>query len=178
MVVGSSNSSTFIIDSGESRNIASTRDLFSSMHLNSGPIVRMGDDSEIHTKGVGRIDLEHGYFSDVLYVPDLVANLLSVYQMTHTREAKRVTFTPDLVEIVENLSNQVVAIGYAYHQERMYKFSIFLPNSRGQALLSHATDTSKLWNEIFGQMNYKYLQALNKDEMVEGLPSIKSSNGS
>ena len=27
-------------------------------------------------------------------------------------------------------------------------------------------------------MNYKYHQALNKDEMVEGLPSIKSSNGS
>ena len=26
-------------------------------------------------------------------------------------------------------------------------------------------------------MNYKYLQALHKDEMVEGLPPIKSSNG-
>ena len=26
-------------------------------------------------------------------------------------------------------------------------------------------------------MNYKYLQALNKDDMVEGIPSIKSSNG-
>ena len=26
-------------------------------------------------------------------------------------------------------------------------------------------------------MNYKYLQALHKDEMVEGLPQIKSSNG-
>ena len=71
------------------------------MHSNSGPTVRMGDDSKIQTKGVGRIDLEHGYFSDVLYAPYLVANLLAAYQMTHTGEAKRVTFTPDLVEIAE-----------------------------------------------------------------------------
>ena len=131
------------------------------MHSNSGPTVRMGDDSKIQTKGVGRIDLEHGYFNDVLYVLDLIENLLLVYQVTHTVVDKRVTFTPDLVEIAEISSNQVVALGYVDHQARMYRFSKFLPNSRGQALLSHATDTSKLWNEIFGQMNYKYLQALN-----------------
>ena len=44
------NPSTFIIDSGESRNMASTRDIFSSIHLSSGLVVRMGDDFEIHTK--------------------------------------------------------------------------------------------------------------------------------
>ena len=79
--------------------MVSTIELFPSMHSNSGPAVQMGDDSEIQTKGVGRIYMEHGYFSDVLYVPDLVANLLSVYKMTHTGESKRVTFTPNLVEI-------------------------------------------------------------------------------
>ena len=65
--------------------MVSTRDLFSSMHLNAGPIVRMGDDSEIQTKGIGRIDLEHGYFSDVLYVLDLATNFLLVYEMTTMR---------------------------------------------------------------------------------------------
>ena len=73
--------------------------------------------------------------------------------MTHTGEAKRVTFTHDLVEIAEISSNQVVAIGYADHQERMYKLSNFLPNSRGQAILSHANETSKIWHEIFGHMD-------------------------
>ena len=68
-------------------------------------------------------------------------------------------------------------IRYADHQERMYKFSNFLPSSNDQELLSHANDISKQWHERFGHMNYKYLQALYKDEMVEGLPSIKSSNG-
>ena len=57
------------------------RELFSSMSLNVGPIVRMGDDSELQTKGIGRIDLEHGYFSDALYVLDLEANLILDYQI-------------------------------------------------------------------------------------------------
>ena len=53
--------------------------LFSSMSSNAGQVVRMGDDSELQAKGIGRIDLEHGFFSEVLYVLDLAKNLLSVY---------------------------------------------------------------------------------------------------
>ena len=82
-----------------------------------------------------------------------------------------------MVENAKIPSNQVVAIGYAYHQERMYTFSNFLPSSNDQALLSHANETSKIWHERFGHMNNKYLQALHRDEMVEGLPQFKSSNG-
>ena len=99
MVVGSSDPSTFIIDLRSSQHMASVIEIFNSMYLNSGPVVRMGDDSEIQAKEVGRIDLEHGYFSDVLYVPDLEAIFSSFYQMTHKGESKRVTFTPDLIEI-------------------------------------------------------------------------------
>ena len=131
----------------------------------------------IQAKGVGRIDIEDGYFNNVLYVPDLAVDLLLVYQMTHNGEAKRVTFTPYEIEIAEISSNKVVALGYADHQARMYKFSKFLPNSSGKALLSHANETSKLWHDIFGHMNYKYLQELNKDGMVEGIPPINTSNG-
>ena len=81
LVAGTSNSSSFIIDSGASRNMVSRREFFSSMSSNAGPTVRMGDDSEIQTKGISMIDLEHGCFNDVLYVPYLEANLLSVYQI-------------------------------------------------------------------------------------------------
>ena len=97
LVVGTSNSSSFIIDSGDYRYMVATRELFSSMHLNAGPTIRMGDDSKIQTKGIGRIDSEHGYFHEVLYVLHLAENFMSVYQMTHIREEKRVTFTPYMV---------------------------------------------------------------------------------
>ena len=79
-------------------------------------------------------------------------------------------FTPDMVEISEISTDQVIAIGYAYHHEMMCKFSNFLPTSNDQALLSHGNEVSKLWHERFGHMNYKYLQALHRYEMGEGIP--------
>ena len=97
--------------------------------------------------------------------------------MNHTHESKRVKFTPYTVEIVEISTNKVVELGFADHQVRMYKFSHFLPYSRGNVLLTHANDTSKLWHERYGHINNKYLQALSKEGMVEGIPSIKISNG-
>ena len=112
----------------------------------------------------------------MLFVPDLAANLLSVYQMTHIGEAKRVTFTLDTMEIAEISTNKVVALGFVDHNARMYKFSHFLPYSQGNVLLSCANETSKLWHERYGHVNYMYLHALNKEGMVEGIPSVEFSN--
>ena len=97
--------------------------------------------------------------------------------MTHTRDPKRAIFTLDFVEISEISTDQVVTVGYADHRERMYKFSNFLPTSSDQWLHSHANDVSKIWHEIFGLMNYRYLQTLHKEGMVEGLPQMQPSTG-
>ena len=97
LVVGTYNYSSFIISSGASRHMVATRELLSYMQLNVGLAVQMGDDSEIQTKGIGRISLEHGFINDMLYVLELATNLMSVYQMIHTGEVKRVTVTPDMV---------------------------------------------------------------------------------
>ena len=66
----------------------------------------MGDDSTIISKGQGTVDFEHGNFFNVMCVPSLDSNLLSVYQMNHTKVPKRVTFSPNDVEIIE------IASGY------------------------------------------------------------------
>ena len=76
LVAGTSNSSSFIIDLGASRHMVSRREFFSSESSNAFLTVQMGDDFELQTRGIGRIDLDHGFFSDVLYVLDLAANLL------------------------------------------------------------------------------------------------------
>ena len=55
--------------------------------------IHMGYDSTIILKGQDTLDLKHVTFFNVLYVPSLASNLLSVYQMTHTRVPKRVTFS-------------------------------------------------------------------------------------
>ena len=101
LVSGSSGYSSFMIDLGASRHMSSMQDSFLAIRPYSGLSILMGDDSEIPAKGIGKIDLDNGYFNNVLYVPDLAANLLSVYQMTHKDTTKRVTFTQNDVEISE-----------------------------------------------------------------------------
>ena len=79
--------------------MGSTQYPFSALHPYNGPSILMSDDSEILAKGIGRINLDNGYFNNVLFVPYLLENLLSIYQMNNTSLDKRVTFTQDDVEI-------------------------------------------------------------------------------
>ena len=93
LVARNSRSSTLIIDSRASRHTVSTRETLSSLDDSKGTNIFLGDDSVNDILGKGRIDLDHGSFNDVLYVPGLVANLLSVYQITHTGSPKKVIFS-------------------------------------------------------------------------------------
>ena len=99
LVTASSESSSIIMDSCSSRNMDSIQVSFSILHTYSGPSILMGDDSEIPAKGIGRINLDNGYFNNVLYVHDIETNILQFYQMTHTCSYKRVTCTQYGVEI-------------------------------------------------------------------------------
>ena len=84
----------------------------------------MGNNSKVQTKGKGSIKLEHGRFKDVLFVPSLASNLLSIYQMTHTRSPNRVIFGPESVEITDISTGSIIAKGIANHASKAYDFSI------------------------------------------------------
>ena len=79
LVVSTSRSPSFINDSGASRHMVLTRETFSSLDDSKGPKILLGDEFVTKSKGKGRIDLDHGSFNDVLYVPRLATNLLLVY---------------------------------------------------------------------------------------------------
>ena len=137
----------------------------------------MGDDSQILVEGRGSVRVKHGEFKNVLYVPSLATNLLSIYHMTHTGSPKRVTFDPNSVQITEKDTRKLVAKGIANHSTKSYEFSHFLHVSPPTALLSHANNNNNIWHERFGHLNFKYLKLLHNDKMLEGFPSIQTSNG-
>ena len=91
----------FLINFGVSNHMVASRESFSSLQSFDGPSIQLGNNSKVQTKGKGSIKIEHGRFKDVLFVPSLASNLLSVYQMTHTRSPKRVIFGPGSVEITQ-----------------------------------------------------------------------------
>ena len=112
--------------------------------MSKGPPIVLGDDSLTDSLGKGRIDLNHGKFNNVLYVPGLASNLLLVYQMTHTRSPKKVILSPDYVEYTEISNGKFIAKGVVDHTSKVSKFSHFIPYSNPSSLLIHANEASKV----------------------------------
>ena len=92
-----------------------------------------------------------------LYVSSLAENLLSVYQMTHTRVPKRVSFSPNDFEITKLASGKLVAKGLATHHVKACEFSHFVANANPTTLLTNGNEVSRLWHERFGHLKFKYL---------------------
>ena len=78
-MASTSNSKALLIDSGDLNHMMAERDSFSSLETRKSIPIHMGDDSTIISEGQGMVDLENGYFSNVLYVSSLESNILNVY---------------------------------------------------------------------------------------------------
>ena len=87
----------------------------------------MGDNSQIPIVGRGSINIQHGEFKIVVYVPSPATNLLYVYQMTHIGLPKQVVFGPDSVEISDISTRKIIVKGVVNHASKAYEFSHFLP---------------------------------------------------
>ena len=70
---------TWIIDSGASHHMAASEAVYSSLDACKGPPILMGDNSSVEVTDKGRIELTNGNFENVMHVPKLSINLLSVY---------------------------------------------------------------------------------------------------
>ena len=69
-----SQSTPYIIDSGASNHMVSSKESFSTLTLIKGPNIHMGDDSQIPSEVRGLVSAKHGEFKNVLYVPSLESN--------------------------------------------------------------------------------------------------------
>ncbi|MBO1695070.1 GAG-pre-integrase domain-containing protein, partial [Bacteroides uniformis] len=62
-------------------------------------------------------------------------------------------------------------------QSHLYTFSDFVPQSNSILLHMHANEERRIWHEIFGHLNFRYMWKLSKQGMVKGLLTIEFSNG-
>jgi transposase InsO family protein len=96
--------------------------------------------------------------------------------MTNYGTGKRVIFTPNSMDIYDMQTNSRVDTDEVNHQSRLYTFSEFIePNSA--LLLTHADESSRIWPERFGHLNFRYMQHLSKHKLVDDLPDIHFSKG-
>jgi hypothetical protein len=150
--------------------------VYSSLDACKCPPILMGDNSSIEVTGKGRIELTNKSFENVLHVPKLFVNLISMYQMTNSDTGKKFSFKPNSMDISDMQTNSKVVTGEINHQSRLYTFSEFIEPDYA-LLLTHVDESSRIWHEIFGYFNFRYIQQLSKNGLFDGLPDIHFSKG-
>ena len=125
-VSSSSHSHEWLIDSGVSYHMEKNKSMFSSLNDCNTKHNYVGDDRSLSVVGSGTNHLYNGQFNDVLCVPTLSCKLLSVYQITHLGEGKKIEFSPHDVVIKDlKYPRHILATGIADDSTRLYKFDNF-----------------------------------------------------
>jgi hypothetical protein len=176
--ISTSSSDEWLIDSGTSYHMAKDKEIFFSLNECNTKKIFVGDDRSLSVVGSGTVQVDNGHFNDVLCVPSLSCNLLSIYQITHSSEGKTIEFSPHQV-VIKDLKDpkHVLTTGIVDDITRLYKFDKFGSSSFSSVFVSHSDDLSKLWDERFGHLNYRSLKQLCNQQMVIGLPPISCRDG-
>jgi hypothetical protein len=143
----------WIIDSGASNHMVASKEVHSSLDACKGPPILMGDNSSIEVTDKGRIKLTNESFENVLHVPKIYVNLLSVYQMMNSSTKNKFIFKPNFLDIYDMQTNSRVATNEVNHQSRLYTFFEFIELDF-YLLLTHVDESSRIWHERFGHLNF------------------------
>jgi hypothetical protein len=138
LVAINSSSISWIIDSRASHHMTAKDEVFSSLIPCSRPPILMRDDTPVAVAGEWRVELHNDSFENVLHVPNISMNLLSVYQIA--QKGKKVEFTSDSVSVIDMHDNSIIPIGEVDHKSRLYKFTNFSDDD-SSIILTHKEST-------------------------------------
>ena len=117
--------------------------VYSSLDSWKGCPILMGENSIVEVTHKGSIELTNEILENVLHVPKLFVNLLSVYQMKNSDTGKKFIFTANVVDIYDMQNNSRVSIGEVNHQSILYTFSEFIEPDFA-LVLTHANESSRI----------------------------------
>jgi hypothetical protein len=158
------------VDSGASQHMTSARQLFSSLKKQDSRVqVELGDDAKYPVAGVGTIpfQLESGNsldFDDVLFVPGLRKNLLSVSIMEDKGFAVEFKNQQVLIKPKESSPDTTQVIGV--REGKLYR----LQGEPIRALVHNNDNLCELWHKRMGHLHHRVLPILR--EIVTGLPEF------
>jgi hypothetical protein len=165
---------TWLIDSGASKHMTGQRNILSCISKKKfSQKVTLGDDYQYPIKGVGESNhkLNSGNslkMKDVLYVPGLKKNLLSISSLE--KKGFRVPFIDGevLMWAKGETLNEAIIIGN--EENGLYKLK-----GHSEAAMTHAIENScELWHRRLAHINYKALPYICK--AVTGLPELKGDH--
>ena len=162
------------VDSGCSNHMTGNKQCFVKLEEKVNSQVKLGDGKlhNVEGKGIISVQTKGGIpklVYDVLYVPNLAQNLLSVGQLL--QRGFLVKFEDDYCVISDKKNNTLVA---KIKMTANKVFPLLMTSKENLALEAEKVDGSLLWHLRYGHLNQRSLQLLHQKSMVVGLPSIHS----
>ncbi|TXG67366.1 hypothetical protein EZV62_008641 [Acer yangbiense] len=166
--------STWHLDSGCRNHMSGNENIFLDVDSTVTPKVKLGNGAIVESKGKRRISVETKkgtkYVNDVLFVPELNQNLLSVGQFVEN--GYHLHFEDGGCTIFDKKEKDLV-IAYV-QMKRNIIFSIDLHCGAIMALKSEVVQDTWLWHKRFCHLNFNGLKLLKHKNMVKGLSDIES----
>lgn len=161
------------LDTGCSNHMCGDRSVFSELDESFHNTVKFGDNSTVPVEGKGKVSIQTNSnsirtISDVLFVPTLKTNLLSVGQL---QEKGYEIIIKDGVCAVHDAQLGLIA-KVKMTPNRM--FPLYIQNTPFSCLSTKLKDAAWLWHFRYGHLNFGGLKVLQQKEMVVGLPHFDS----
>ncbi|KAI5332050.1 hypothetical protein L3X38_022178 [Prunus dulcis] len=165
------------IDSGCSNHMTGNGSLLIDIRTNMVGTVQMPNGELVNVAGMGTlaIDTTKGrkYIKEVMYLPGLKENLLSVGQMDE--HGYYLVFGGKLCSIFEGPSLECLVIKVEMKRNRCYPLAL-LPNDH-IALKASVSNSTWTWHKRLGHLHLKGLRQLKEKNMVHGLPFMEKVDG-
>lgn len=159
------------LDTGCSTHMTGHREWFVNLDDTVRSKVKFADDSTLTAAGIGKVLIQrkdglHSYISDVLYVPGMKSNLLSLGQLLE--KGYVMEMENKMLKVFDNKKKLILKAPLS--KNRTFKIGIQIMEHR--CLATSVDKDEWLWHYRFGHLNFKDLSYLQKSKMVTGLPHI------
>ncbi|KAL4290711.1 hypothetical protein GQ457_14G023780 [Hibiscus cannabinus] len=163
-----SSSESWLIDSGCTNHMTPDKTLFKDLKLSKVTKVRIGNGDYISVKGSGTVAVTTSSgtktISDVLYVPEIDQNLLSVGQLLE--KGFKVTFEDFYCLIYDATGKETLRV-----KMRGKSFS-YDPTEEEQIAFFNKACTTEIWHKRLGHCHLQRMLKMKKIDMIRGMPEL------
>ena len=171
---GSGGSEIWYLDSGCSNHMTSHREWLIHFDKSRKSQIRFADNRIIQAEGTGDIlirrkDGNKAMIKDVLYVPAMKSNLISIGQLIE--KSFSMNLHQGILELYDPKHRKVLKTPLSAN--RTFQVTIGTLKSQCLSVESKMND-SWIWHMRYGHLNFKDLSMLHTKNLVNGLPQIKN----
>lgn len=129
--------------------------------------MKFGDGSTVKIEGKGSIVFkckngEERTLNEVYFIPTLRSNIISLGQLSEV--GYRIVLNDNYLWVYESQARLLMKINRSY--KRLYK--LIIETVKPVCLLSKIEEVSRLWHTRLGNVNFKSLSLMHKNQMVRG----------